>query len=147
MREGMSWRFSDELSVADAGFVAEGTSLLELLRSAVDATLAVMVGDPAGLRPRHAVPVRLEGADPAGLLFELLQEVIFRKDADGLLLRLADGGIEARGGRLALAGTLRGEALDRDRHDPGTDVKAVTLHRFDVVERDGRWHASVVLDV
>jgi SHS2 domain-containing protein len=143
----MSWRFSDELSAADVGFEAEGSSLLELLRSAVDATLAVMVGDPARLRPRRTVPVRLEAKDSAGLLFDLLQEVIFRKDADRLLLRLADGTIEERGGGLALAGVLRGETLDRGRHEPGTDVKAVTLYRFAVVERDGRWYATVVLDV
>ena len=143
----MSWRFSDELAAADAGFEAEGSNLLELLRSSVDATLAVMVGDPARLRPRRTVPVRLEAKDPAGLLFDLLQEVLFRKDADGLLLRFVEGGIEKHGGGLALTGVLRGETLDRERHEPGVDVKAVTLYRFAVVERDGRWHATVVLDV
>lgn len=143
----MSWKPVDDLTVSDAGFEAEGASLAELCRSAVDATLAVMVGDPAGLRPRSCLPVRLEAADPAGLLFELLQEVIFRKDAEGLFLRLADAEVSERGRRVTLTGTLRGEALDRRRHEAGTDVKAVTLHRFDVLERDGLWRATVVLDV
>ncbi|MCX7030743.1 MAG: archease [Spirochaetes bacterium] len=143
----MSWRFVDDLTVADTGFEADGASLLELLGSAVDATLAVMVGEPANLRPQQAVRVRLEGSDPAGLLFELLQEVIFRKDAEGLFLRFADGCITERSGMLTLAATLRGETLDRSRHEAGTDVKAVTLHRFEVVEQAGRWRASVVLDV
>ena len=143
----MSWRFVDALSVSDAGFEAEGASLPELFRSAVDATLEIMVGDPARLRRRRAVHVRLEAGDPAGLLFDLLQEVIFRKDAEGLFLRFADGVVAERGGRWVLDATLAGESLDRGRHRPGTDVKAVTLHRFEVVEHKGRWRASVVLDV
>jgi SHS2 domain-containing protein len=143
----MSWRFVDDLSVSDAGFEAEGAGLPELFQSAVDATLEVMVGDPARLRRRRSVHVRLEASDPAGLLFDLLQEVIYRKDAEGLFLRLADAAVTERGKRCVLDATLAGETLDRRRHGPGTDVKAVTLHRFEVVERAGRWRASVVLDV
>jgi SHS2 domain-containing protein len=147
MREGMSYRSVDDLSLTDAGFEAEGASLIELCRSAVDATLAVMVGDPEAVQPSRSVPVLLEAADPAGLLFWLLQEVIYRKDAEGSFLRLAEAGIAERDGRFVLTGTLRGEPLDRSRHVAGTDVKAVTLHRFEVLERDGLWHATVVLDV
>ncbi len=143
----MSWRFADDLTVADAGFEADGASLLELFRSAVDATLAVMVHEPADLRPRRTVRVHLEAQDPAGLLFALLQEVIYRKDAEGLFLRLADGGITERNGAIVLDAALAGEQIDRRRHVTGTDVKAVTLHRFEVVGEAGRWRASVVLDV
>jgi protein archease len=147
MREGMSWRFADDLSVSDTGFIAEGTSLLELLRSAVDATLAVMIGDPDTLREQRVVPVRLEADEPAGLVFQLLQEVIFLKDKDRLLVRLTDGALAQRGEALVLEGVLAGEPLDELRHEAGTDVKAVTLHRFEVVEQGGRWRAQVVLDV
>ena len=40
----MSWRFADDLTVADAGFEADGASLLELLGSAVNAALAGEAG-------------------------------------------------------------------------------------------------------
>jgi SHS2 domain-containing protein len=143
----MSWRFADDLTVADAGFEADGASLLELFGSAVDATLAVMIGEPEGLLPRRAVKVHLAAGDPGGLLFALLQEVIYRKDADGLFLRLGEGGITERDGTLVLDATLAGEHIDRGRHEAGTDVKAVTLHRFEVVNAAGEWRASVVLDV
>jgi SHS2 domain-containing protein len=143
----MSWRFTDGLTTADVSFAAEGGNLLELLGSAVDATLAVMVGDPESLRPLRRVRVRLAAADPAGLLFTLLQEIICRKDSERLFLRLAGGDVAERGGGLVLEASLAGEGFDRERHEPGTDVKAVTLHRFELVLDAGRWHASVVLDV
>lgn len=143
----MSWRFAEDLSGSDRGFEAEGADLRELLASAADATLAVMVGEPAGLLPLRKVRARLEAPDAPGLVFALLQEIIYRKDADGLFLRLADGAVRERGGTLVLDATLAGEELDRGRHEPGTDVKAVTLHRFEVFWSAGRWRATVVLDV
>jgi SHS2 domain-containing protein len=143
----MSWRFAEELSGADIGFEADGASLLEMLGSAVDATIAVMIGTPASLRPLRSVGIRLTARDPGGLLFALLQEVIYRKDAEGLFLRLVDGSIADRDGMLVLDAALAGEEFDRGRHDAGTDVKAVTLHRFRVLDEAGRWHAAVVLDV
>lgn len=143
----MSWRFVDDLSGSDRGFEAEGADLRELLASAADATLAVMVDDPRLVRPSVRVPVRIEGKDPGELLFGLLQELIYRKDADGLLLRLGDARIARGDGSWSLDGELLGEPLDLGRHEPGTDVKAVTLHRFAVGQRDGRWRAVVVLDV
>jgi len=143
----MSWRFAEDLSGSDRGFEAEGADFSELLASAADATLAVMVGDPADLRPLRKVRVRLEAPDAAGLLFALLQEIIYRKDAEGLFLRLAHGEVTERDGALVLDAALAGEEFDRGRHEPGTDVKAVTLHRFEVVEEAGRWKATVVLDV
>jgi len=143
----MSWRFAEDLSGSDRGFEADGADLRELLASAVDATLAVMIGDPAGLRPLRKVQTRLGAPDAAGLLFALLQEIIYRKDADGLFLRLADGTVTERAGAFVLDAALAGEEFDRGRHEPGTDVKAVTLHRFEVAHDAGRWRASVVLDV
>ncbi len=143
----MSWRFTDDLTIADAGFEADGASLLELLGSAVDATLAVMVREPGDLRPQRTVQVHLEAQDPAGLLFALLQEVIYRKDAEGVFMRLSDGCITERDGAFILDAAIAGEPIDRRRHTTGTDVKAVTLQRFAVIREAGRWRASVVLDV
>jgi SHS2 domain-containing protein len=143
----MSWRFADELATSDAAFVAEGASLLEVLRSAVDATLAVMIGDPGTVQALRTVRLRIQAEDPAGLLFELLQEIIYRKDAERLLLRLGDGAVEEGPGSFALEAMLVGEPLDARRHEAGTDVKAVTLQGFEVVRADGGWSAQVVLDV
>lgn len=143
----MNWRFAEDLSGSDRGFEAEGADIRELLASAADATLAVMVGDPAGLLPLRTVTVRLEASNAADLVHALLQEIIYRKDAEGLFLRLADGAVRERGGMLVLDAVLAGEEFDPERHEPGTDVKAVTLHRFEVVEDAGRWKATVVLDV
>lgn len=143
----MSWRAVDELSVADAGFEAEAADLPGLLASAVDAVLSLMAGDPGRIEARERRPLRIEADDAAGVLRGLLEEIIYRKDAEGLLLRLAGAVVRERRGRLALEADLRGERLDPSRHEPGIDVKAVTWQGFTVTEEAGRWRARFVLDV
>ena len=68
------------------------------------------------------------------LLFDFLQEFIFFKDADQLLLRTEDISILKHESVFALKATLSGETLDPGKHNLKTDVKAVTLHHFYVAE-------------
>ena len=45
---------------------------------------------------------------------------------------------------------MRGEEIDRERHSLRNDVKAVTMHMFEVKNpagRGARWEATVVLDI
>ncbi len=59
-------------------------------------------------------------------------------------IAFADEAFEATGDTPA---ELSGERLNPARHDLRVDVKAVTMHRFSVEERNSRWRAVVVLDV
>ena len=96
-------------------------------------------------RERRAFSLAADSLDL--LLFELLQELVYRKDAERLLLRVRDLRIEEAGPGYRLQAEAFGETIDPGRHPLMADVKAVTLHRL-VVERtaDG-WRAVVVLDV
>jgi SHS2 domain-containing protein len=40
-----------------------------------------------------------------------------------------------------------GEKLDPDRHPTRADVKAVTLHRFQLVRTDYGWETQIILDI
>jgi SHS2 domain-containing protein len=64
-----------------------------------------------------------------------------------LLLRVGSLRIARDGGRLTLFAEARGEEIDRQKHELSVDVKAVTLYRFGVVETEGGWKATVVLDL
>jgi SHS2 domain-containing protein len=143
----MPYRFRDDIAIADAAFEAWGGSREELFTAAADALLNVMVEDPAVVRPDQIQEVRLESGDLEMLLFDFLNELIFLKDALRLLLRVASIAIAREGETFTLQATLRGETVDRLRESLHADVKAVTMHRFRVEERDGAWRAEVVLDI
>ncbi|HXG50164.1 MAG TPA: archease [candidate division Zixibacteria bacterium] len=46
-----------------------------------------------------------------------------------------------------VAGRLRGERLDPDRHRFRTEIKGVTYHGFEVRRERGLWRARVIFDV
>ena len=81
------------------------------------------------------------------LLFDLLQELIFYKDSEQLLLRVDEVRIETQPGEYRVTATGRGETLDPGRHEQRVDVKAVTLHQFSLEKTDDGWMAQVILDI
>jgi SHS2 domain-containing protein len=64
-----------------------------------------------------------------------------------LLLHAGRVRIEEREGLFCLEAHASGEQIDAGRHRLLVDVKAVTLHRFQVAFKDNLWRAAVVLDV
>jgi len=143
----MPYRYLDDIAIADAAFEARGSSPEELFAAAADALLNVMLDDPAALGRVEELAVDLIEDDLELLLFSFLNELLFFKDARRLLLRVSSLAIGRRDGQCTLQGILYGERADRFGQLLNTDVKAVTLHRFEVLERDGLWRATVVLDV
>ena len=143
-----SYRYLENIATADVAFEAWGATKEETFLAAADATLNTMVEDLGTVAPRECRVFSLVAESPDLLLLELLQELVYHKDAGRLLLRVRDLRIEETGsGRVRLHAEAVGETIDPGRHALLADVKAVTLHRL-VVERtpDG-WRAVVVLDV
>ncbi len=145
----MAYRYLEEISIADVAFEAEGATPEELFAAAADATMNVMVEDINSIANKVTKRIVLRDRDMDLLLFQYLQELIYFKDAEQLLLR--SGRLEIRkeedGGDFLLAAELRGEKLDPRRHAQQVDVKAVTLHMFQVQEDEKGWRATVVLDI
>ncbi len=143
----MSFRFPGWVSTADIAFVACACTREGLLRSAVDAAVYAMAGKPAGVLPREHRREKLRAESFEMLLFDLLQRVIFHKDAARLLLRLAAASLSGGPGAWELDATLAGEPLDPARHAMGADLKAVTFQGYSVRRTWRGWEARVVLDV
>ena len=141
------YRFREDIAIADAAFEAWGATLEELFAAAADATTNTMAENLEAIEDRQRRPIRLEEASADLLLFRLLEELIYLKDAEGLLLRVPAVRIRRRDGALALEAEARGEPLDPLRHRLQADVKAVTLHRLRVEQTARGWEASVVLDI
>jgi SHS2 domain-containing protein len=143
----MSYRYLEEIGTADIAFEATGRDLPELFIAATDATMNVMIDNLDAIEPREMRHIELSNDKLDMLLFDLLQELIYFKDAERLLLRVRDGRIEQRDEKYFLTTEAAGEPLDAARHHQRADVKAVTLHGFSVEKQDGGWKATVLLDI
>ena len=143
----MPYTYLEEIAIADIAFRATGKTEEEVFAAAADATVNVMVEDLATIRDRVRIPLKLENDALDMLLFDFLNEFVYLKDAKGLLMKVGTIQIGRQDSRFTLGGELYGEKLDPHRHPLRGDVKAVTLHRFDLRQTDDGWEATVVLDI
>ena len=143
----MPYKFLEEIGIADIAFEATGRDLPELFKVAADATMNVMIDNLDAIEPRETRNIELSNEKIDMLLFDFLQELIYFKDAERLLLRTREVRIDERDQKCFLKAEATGESLDAARHHQRADVKAVTLHDFSVKKEDGGWKARVLLDI
>ena len=143
----MPYRYLEEIGTADIAFEATGRDLPELFSDAADATTNVMIDNIEAIQPRQTRQIELSNDKLDMLLFDFLQELIFLKDAERLLLRIREVQIDNRDKMYLVKATAEGETLDVERHHQRADVKAVTLHNFVVEQTDCGWKTRVLLDI
>jgi len=143
----MPYHYLEEIATADIAFEAWGKDLEEAFTAAADATMNVMVEELDSIRPLQRRELKLENEALDMLLFDFLQEFIYYKDAQKLLLRTSQIEIREQDQKYLLRGIVVGEEIDPDHHDLRVDVKAVTLHRFSLEKTERGWQATVILDI
>jgi protein archease len=143
----MPYEFVDELTVADIAFRAWGLDLAETFIAAADAVINAMVENPEAIRAQDTRVSTIEHEALDLLLFNFLQELVYYKDAEQLLLRVGQLDIADDRQPYTLQATLVGEPIDPERHHMRVDVKAVTLHRFALTQTEAGWEATVILDI
>jgi len=141
----MSFEFLPDVAIADVAFRASGRSLAELFESAGMAVTETMT-DASKLKPKVERKIELRNDKVDGLLFDFLQELVYLKDVKQLLVGHFSVIIEEDGG-YRLTAQLAGEKINQKKMELRADVKAVTLHMFEVKKVGRLWTATVVLDI
>jgi SHS2 domain-containing protein len=143
----MPYHYLEEIGTADIAFEATGRDLPELFMAAADATMNVMIDNLDAIDSRETRHIELVNNELDMLLFDFLQEFVYFKDAERLLLRVRKVRIEERDGNHFLKAESAGEPLDSARHHQRADVKAVTLHDFSIDKEGEGWKTRVLLDI
>ncbi len=136
-----------EGATSDLAFVARGATEEEALVAASEALLAATLEDPASVADDVSRQVKLEEGDLDLLLLRLLNELVYLRDAEGLLLRARRVRLVRGPDAIRLEAELAGEHIDRARHRLTTEVKAATAHGLCLEPTDGGWRARATLDV
>lgn len=143
----MSYEFLEDIAIADIAFQAWGKTLEELFITAGDATINAMIDNLEAIQLKETRTFNLDNDELDMLLFNFLQEFVYYKDSELLLLRAQQVQIEEKNSQYYLTAVTQGERLDRERHEERVDVKAITLHRFQLEKTDDGWTAMVILDI
>lgn len=144
---GVPYHFLEEIATADIAFEAWGESLDEMFTAAAEATMNTMVADLEAISRTEERMVELRADAVDMLLFSFLQEIVYYKDADEILLRVSELKITKDDDAYRIGAKLHGERINPEKHDLIVDVKAVTLHRFKVERTERGWETLIILDV
>ena len=143
----MPYEFLEDIAIADIAFLATGSDLEAVFIAAGDATVNTMIENLDAIAPLQTRTFSLENDALDMLLFNFLQEFIYYKDSELLLLRPQQVTIAQQDSLFHLNAITAGETLDPEKHHQRVDVKAVTLHRFALEQTDNGWTAMVILDI
>lgn len=125
---------------ADTGFEVYGRTMEELFQNGVSALFSLIIETDA-LRP--VVEKRIEASGNGELFINFLNDTIYLWDTTGFIPATASVRIKGR----SAEGLLKGEFFDPARHVVRQEVKAVTYHKFRIVEEKGALKATVIVDV
>ena len=144
----MAWtfRFLEEIALADIGFEAEGESVEDVFCGATQALLESMA-NPVTVSGEWERSIERTDVDLSSLLFEWLSEMVYWKDAAGVVYREAPLILTQEGEGWLLRARLIGAPVNQQTQELHADVKGVTKHLYKLKQTGDRWKARVVLDV
>ncbi len=138
----MPFKFNEDIAISDIAVEVWANTINELFCDSALAVSEVMV-DTSTVEPRVEVEISLSSDSLEVLLYDFLSEIVYFKDVDLMLFSKFDVKVS----EMDLTAKMWGERIDREKHSLRTDVKAVTLYRFNLRQQNGIWRAEFVLDI
>ena len=133
-------RYEEIDHTADVGIRAHGRTVDELFANAAEGMFS-FIADLTTVKPVGEVEVRLEADDLPTLLLRWLSELLYVHETQRLLF----SSFEVHVVRTSLKGRVRGEPIDKKRHELKLAIKAVTRHGLTVDPEKGI--AEVIFDI
>ena len=139
----MAKRFEIFDHTADIGVIVYGENLKALFENAGEAFFR-LITDVRKVRYRVEKRIEIGGETLDRLMVDWLSELLYLHDVENLLFRgfkvesVGEGGLKA---------VVKGEPFQQGVHVIKTEVKAVTYHRMEVRQENGRWRVQITFDL
>ena len=116
---------------ADIGFIAYGNTLNEAFENAGLAIFNI-ISDTSGIDSKISKSFEITSEDEVSLLYDYLEELLFYHEIDFMLFSDFSVNISKTDKGYNLKATINGEAIDWDKHERKSEIKAITFHMMDV---------------
>ena len=140
------FRFLEDIAVADIAFEAFGKDLNELFTYSALALFTMQV-DLKTVASKKSWKIKFNNPEIDKLLFDFLDEIIFLKDKDYSIFNKIKVKITEKNKVYHLQAELKGETINTKKHILGNDLKAITLHMFEVKKLPKGWKSRVIVDI
>jgi len=128
---------------ADIGLIVYGEDLKALFENAGGAFFH-LITDLRKVRRRVERRIHIGRESLDRLMVDWLSELLYLHDVENLLFR--EFKVESVG-KEGLEAIVKGEPFREGVHVIKTGVKAVTYHRIEVRQENGRWRAQIIFDL
>jgi SHS2 domain-containing protein len=128
---------------ADIGILVHGMHLKDLFKNAGEALLQIMLKgnfQKQGL----SQDLSITGSDLADLMVRWLSEILYLFQGEG---RIVNAIHIQEIGPFHLTAQIQTLAFDPRLYEILYEIKAVTYHQIEVVQKDKQWHAKIIFDV
>lgn len=131
----------------DAYIEATGLTLEEAFEHAAMALFDTMC-DLAAISPQRIENVEVTGADEVALLHNWLESLLLKFELEGKVFSKFKVTLSRRlPNRLQANAKISGELYDKRKHSAKVEVKAVTLHKMEVVRGEAVTTVRFILDL
>ncbi|ARG98718.1 archease [Legionella micdadei] len=135
-------RWEHFIHEADIGIRGIGPTLENAFEMGALA-LTNAVTDSAIVRPNKEIYISCTAPDKEILFADWLNAIIYKMDTLNMLFSEFHVRIE----NLKLDATIKGEKVNRTRHQPAVDIKGATYTELRVYQEDNAWIAQCIVDV
>ena len=139
------YKFLEDVAIADIAYEAYGKSLNELFENAALAIFELSA-DVKTVDAKEKVEFNLENEKLDNLLYDFLSEILFLKDSRYMVFKNVKVSI-AEGKINKLKAVLDGDSINPKKQKLENDIKAVTMHMFELKKEKEKWKATIVVDI
>ena len=139
------YKFLEKVAIADIAYEAYGKNLNEMFENAALAIFELSANLKT-IDAKKKLGIKLENEKIENLLYDFLSEILFLKDSKYMVFRKVKVNI-IENKKYQLKAVLEGDTINPEKQKLENDIKAISMHMFEIKKGKNNWKATVVVDI
>ena len=138
--------FLEDIALADIAYEAYGKDWNELFENSALAIFELSANIET-INPKEKIEVNIENEKIDILLYDFLSEILFLKDSKYVVFKSVKVSIEEKNKIFYRHAVFEAESINSETQELENDIKAITMHMFEVKKEGKVYRARVVVDI
>ena len=140
------FEFTDH--TADVGVKSWGRNLEEAFSQTALSLMTTITPNLKKISPKIEKMIEIISEDKYALCFDFLSEFLYIFDVEDLVFSYVSvKSIQKIGEKYKLVALAKGEPFAREKHEIGTEVKAITYSFMNIEEKENKVEINIVFDI
>ncbi|MHA2036412.1 MAG: archease [Promethearchaeota archaeon] len=133
---------------ADVSVKSWGKNLEEAFSQTALSLMTTISPDLKKISLHKEKEIEIISEDKYALCFDFLSEFLYIFDVEELIFSVVSvTSIQKIGDKYKLVAIAKGEPFDREKHEIGTEVKAITYSFMNIEEKENKVEINIVFDI